>query len=185
MKKVTTDIEKFQYFYPYTVALVGAQMNDRINFMACAWHTALSFDPPLFGILISKKRFTHDVISAAKEFTVNFLSMDKIKRSAQFGRISGHSQDKVHDFQLKISPSELIQSPIIQEAYVSLECRLNAIQKYGDHDLFVGEVVAIQEDENSFDVSGVLNTPEISPLLYLGSDIYISIDPKTRKHEVP
>ena len=68
-EKITTQIKKFQYFYPYTVALVGTQAGSQVNFMSCAWHTALSFEPPLFGVLISKKRFTHGLISGAREFT--------------------------------------------------------------------------------------------------------------------
>jgi hypothetical protein len=41
MKSVKTQLKNFQYFYPYTVALVGAQAGKRVNFMSCAWHTAL------------------------------------------------------------------------------------------------------------------------------------------------
>ena len=66
MKKIITQIEKFQYFYPYSVAIVGAQSQNSINYMACAWHTALSFNPPLFGVLIAKKRYTYKVISDAE-----------------------------------------------------------------------------------------------------------------------
>ena len=40
MDKITTAITKFQYFYPYTVALVGVTSEGRANFMSCAWHTA-------------------------------------------------------------------------------------------------------------------------------------------------
>ncbi len=90
MKTVATTLEKFQYFYPYTVALVGAKTAKHTNFMACAWHTALSFDPPLFGVLVAKKRLTHQVITQAGEFSVNFLPWDDIQLSAQMGRISGH-----------------------------------------------------------------------------------------------
>ncbi|MGB2844157.1 MAG: flavin reductase family protein, partial [Candidatus Aminicenantaceae bacterium] len=172
-------------FYPYTVALVGAQSENQINFMACAWHTSLSFDPPLFGVLVSKKRFTHQVISKAREFTVNFISADRVKLSAQLGRKSGFDMDKVKEFQVKLSTSKIIQSPVIEEAYVSFECKVADIRSYGDHDLFVGEVLAIHEEEKSFDPEGVLNTGKIHPLLYLGSDFYITINPDSLKHVLP
>lgn len=107
MKKITTQIENFQYFYPYTVAIVGAQSGNQTNYMACAWHTALSFDPPLFGVLVAKKRLTHQVISEAREFTVNFISSERVKLSAQMGRKSGHDMDKIKEFQVKLSPQKL------------------------------------------------------------------------------
>jgi len=185
MKKITTEIENFQYFYPYSVALVGAKSKDRTNFMSCAWHTALSFKPPLFAVLISKKRMTHEIISEAGEFTVNFIAVEKVKRSAQFGRISGRDIGKISHFGLGTSPAKHIESPIISEAYVSFECHLKDIQTYGDHDLFVGEVKAVHEEENTFDSSGVLNIKKLRPLLYLGSDMYTTVDPNVFKHVLP
>jgi flavin reductase (DIM6/NTAB) family NADH-FMN oxidoreductase RutF len=184
MKKIITKIKKFQYFYPYTVAVVGAQAEKRLNYMACAWHTALSFEPPLFGILISKKRYTHQIISEAREFTANFISFNKVKLSAQMGRISGSDRDKVKEFEVKLSPSKIIKSPVLEEAYVCFECRVADVRAYGDHDLFVGEVLAIHEEEG-FNAEGVLDAGKIQPLLYLGSDFYITINPDTLKHVLP
>ena len=185
MKSVTTQLKKFQYFYPYTVALVGAQVEKQVNFMSCAWHTALSFDPPLFGILISKKRFTHRIISEAREFTANFISFGRIKLSAQMGRKSGQDMNKIKEFAVRLAPSRIITSPIIQEAYVAFECKLAEVKAYGDHDLFVGEVLAVHEDPDVFDAEGILNPAKVRPLLYLGSYFYITIDPDTFKHVVP
>jgi len=185
MKRIITKIENFQYFYPYTVAIVGAQSENQINYMACAWHTALSFDPPLFGVLVAKKRLTHQVISEAREFTVNFISSGRVKLSAQMGRKSGHDMDKIKEFQVKLSPSKIIRTPVFDEAYVSFECKVADIKAYGDHDLFVGEVLAIHEEEKIFNPEGILNTGKIQPLLYLGSDFYITINPDTLKHVLP
>jgi flavin reductase (DIM6/NTAB) family NADH-FMN oxidoreductase RutF len=185
MKKISSQFKKFQYFYPYTVALVGAKAGSQTNFMSCAWHTALSFDPPLFGVLVSKKRFTHKLISEAREFTVNFLAFETVKLSAQMGRKSAYDIDKLKEFQVKLAPAKVIQSPLIEEAYVSFECRLAETATFGDHDLFVGEVLAVHEKEKSFNAEGLLNVRKISPLLYLGSDFYITINPDTLNHVVP
>jgi flavin reductase (DIM6/NTAB) family NADH-FMN oxidoreductase RutF len=184
-KKIKTRFEKFQYFYPYTVALIGAQEQDKTNFMSCAWHTALSFDPPLFGVLISKKRFTHRLIADAQEFTVNFLAAEQGMLSAQYGRKSGRDMDKISTFPITLSPSQTIRSPVIDEAYVCFECRLMEIRTYGDHDLFVGNVQAIHEEEGCFDRQGVLQPRRIRPLLYLGSDCYLSVDSGSHAHIVP
>lgn len=185
MKKISEQFKKFQCFYPYTVAIVGAQSENLLNYMACAWHTALSFNPPLFGVLISRQRFTHKVISEAREFTANFISVEKAKLSAQLGRRSGYDMDKIKEFQVKLSPAKLINSPIIEEAYVSFECKIADIRAYGDHDLFVGEVLAIHEEEKAFSEEGVLNPGQVRPLLYLGSDFYITINPDSLKHVLP
>jgi flavin reductase (DIM6/NTAB) family NADH-FMN oxidoreductase RutF len=185
MKEIITTIDNFQYFYPYTVNIVGAQYEGRFNGMACAWHTALSFDPPLFGVLISKKRLTHSVISKAGEFTVNFLSADLVKLSAQMGRKSGFDTNKIEEFHVELAPSKTIRSPVLVAAYVCLENKLIEVRTFGDHDLFVGQVLAVHQDKNSFGSEGVLNTEHIRPLLYLGSDFYITVQPESRQHVVP
>jgi flavin reductase (DIM6/NTAB) family NADH-FMN oxidoreductase RutF len=185
MKKVTTHIKSFQYFYPYTVAVVGAKSENRLNYMSAAWHTALSFNPPLFGVLLSKKRLTHEVISEAREFTVNFLDYDRVKLSAQMGRISGHDRDKVAEFQVKLEPAKFLRSPILAEAYAAFECKLTDVRAFGDHDLFVGAVIAVHTEDKSFRSDGVLDTRKVQPLLYLGSDFYVTIDPDTLKHVLP
>jgi flavin reductase (DIM6/NTAB) family NADH-FMN oxidoreductase RutF len=101
------------------------------------------------------------------------------------GRKSGYDVDKVKEFQVRLSPSKIIKSPVIKEAYVSFECKVADIRAYGDHDLFVGEVLAIHEEEKSFNPEGVLNTGKVHPLLYLGSDFYITIDSDTLQHVLP
>lgn len=185
MKDIKTVLEKFQYFYPYPVAIVGAKTEGKVNFMSCAWHTALSFSPPLFGILIAKKRLTHRFVAEAGEFTVNFLARDQILLSAQMGRISGHDMDKTRHFDVKLSPAQTIQSPILEAAYAAFECRLHDTREYGDHDLFVGEVLAVHMDPDAFDEQGVLQTEKIKPLLYLGGDFYITTDASTFEHKLP
>lgn len=178
-KEVITEPKFFQYFYPYTVALVGAKTSDKINFMSCAWHSALSFRPPLFGVLISPKRLTHSIISEAREFTVNFLSYDQAKMAAIMGRKSGREVDKLNLAHLHLQEPKKIRSPLIAEAYVAFECQLEDLRAYGDHDLFVGRVVAIHVDADLFNQEGVLLVQRLRPLCYLGSDCYATIDPHT------
>jgi flavin reductase (DIM6/NTAB) family NADH-FMN oxidoreductase RutF len=185
MKKVTTQVTKFQYFYPATVALVGARAGERTNFMSCAWHSALSFNPPLYGVLVAKKRFTHGMIIKAREFTVNFLGYEQSRLSARMGRTSGRDLDKIEASHIKLLPAKVIQSPIVGEAYASFECRLLEARPYGDHDLVVGEVLAVWEDSGAFDADGRLNTGKIRPLLYLGCDYYLTADPDTVNHVLP
>ncbi len=187
MSKTTikTQFAKFQYFYPYTVALIGTKVGEKTNFMSCAWHTALSFDPPLFGVLIAKKRFTHRMIAKAEEFTVNFIRAGQSLLSAQYGRNSGYDIDKTKKFPVTLAPSHIILSPIIDDAYACFECRLKEIRSFGDHDLFVGEVQAVHQENGSFDEQGVLNPRKIRPLLYVGSDFYITVDPDSLVHILP
>jgi len=56
----------FYQFYPTLAAVVAVRSGNKTNAMAVAWHVGLSFDPPLFGILVALKRYTHDLINEIK-----------------------------------------------------------------------------------------------------------------------
>jgi hypothetical protein len=43
----------------------------------------------------------------------------------------------------------------------------------------------VHEDAHAFNSDDLLNPMKVRPLLYLGSDFYITIDPDTFKHIVP
>ncbi|MDZ7378077.1 MAG: flavin reductase family protein [candidate division KSB1 bacterium] len=174
--RVTTNLEKFLYFYPKNVTLVGVRHAQHTNFMAVAWNTALSFQPPLFAVAIAKKRFTHRLICEAGNFTCNFLPNEKADVVHSCGRISGTEVDKVARFGLELEPSQVISSPGLRDAYAILECTLESTATFGDHDLFVGRVEAVHFREEFFDDNGALRPERVHPTLYLGADTYLTTD---------
>lgn len=176
---ITTDLSQFYHFYPHNVTLVGARRGEKVNFMAVAWNAGTSFDPPLFVVAISPKRFTHDMILESQEFTCNFLSLAHIDIIHGTGRVSGRDCDKVKAFSIPLEDSVVIECPVIQIAYAAYECKLVHHYPAGDHNLFVGEVVAAHYDEDAIKPQGLLNPETINFTLYLGSNTYISADQAT------
>ena len=115
-KKIESTLSKYYHFFPTVVAIVAVKYGDKINAMAVAWNTALSFDPPLFGILVTSKRMTHELITKAGEFTVNFLPYEKAHIIAACGRTSGREVDKFTVFRIKTERSRKISSPVLKDA---------------------------------------------------------------------
>jgi flavin reductase (DIM6/NTAB) family NADH-FMN oxidoreductase RutF len=179
MMVVKKKFENFYHFYPYPVAFVGVKYKDKVNFMSAAWHSPLSMKPPLFAVMVSKKRLTHALINEAKEFSVSFLPFEKRKYSAYCGRTSGRDRDKVKDFSIELLDPVEISSPLIKGSYAGLECRLYDLREYGDHDLIVGEVLVIHEESEYFDKDGRLLVEKVKPILYLGMDFYVTTSPET------
>ncbi|MGQ9619135.1 MAG: flavin reductase family protein [Candidatus Aminicenantia bacterium] len=174
MRIIKEKFENFYHFYPYTVAFVGVKYKEKINFMSAAWHSPLSMKPPLFAVMISKKRLTYNLIKQAKEFSISFLPFEKRKYSAYCGRTSGKERDKVKEFLIGLINPLKISSPLIDGLYAGLECTLFDIREYGDHDLIVGEVTAIHEEQKYFDREGRLLVEKVNPILYLGMDFYVT-----------
>lgn len=171
---VKEKFDNFYHFYPYPVAFVGVKYEGKVNFMSAAWHSPLSMKPPLFAVMISRKRFTHGLITKAKEFSVSFLPFERRKYSAFCGRTSGRERDKVKDFSIELINPVKISSPLIKGLYAGLECKLYDMREYGDHDLIVGEVLTIHEESEYFDRDGRLLVEKVKPILYLGNDFYVT-----------
>jgi flavin reductase (DIM6/NTAB) family NADH-FMN oxidoreductase RutF len=169
------DVGEFYYHYPMIAAVVTVSAEGRENALAVAWHCALSFEPPLYGVAISPKRFSYQLILEAQEFAVNFLPVERAKLIAAVGRTSGGEFDKFEKFQIAKEEPFKIRAPILRDAYAAYECKLIVHHTYGDHEWFVGEVVAVHYARDAFDRRGLLNIDAIKPAFYLGEDRYAEL----------
>ncbi|GBD93508.1 flavoredoxin [bacterium BMS3Abin05] len=180
MKKFTTTFERFYCYYPMSVTVISVKYGTKENLMPAAWTSPLSFDPPLIGIAISPKRYTHELVKLAGEFTANFFDYKFIQKIAQCGSVSGREVDKFKEFGLTQGKPQLIQSPFVEEAYSALECKLERIETYGDHDLFVGKVLGIHYEDGIYDENGLLRFDKVRPAMYMGVDYYFTADPESK-----
>jgi flavin reductase (DIM6/NTAB) family NADH-FMN oxidoreductase RutF len=172
--------KKYFYNYPSNVVVVGVQDNERRNVMPVAWSTTLSYDPFLYGVSIGVNRHSHSLLSKTDAFTVNFMDFKDSRTVRSLGRSSGAEMDKIAEFKLPVHAGEKVPSPVLDNAYCTFECVKKDQLLLGDHTLFVGEVVLMHVAENAATLENALNTEEISPLLYLGADSYITSNPKSR-----
>ncbi len=176
--KVEKEIEKagfFQY-YPVVPAVVVVKAGDELDALACAWYTALSFNPPLFAVAVAPKRYSYKLLRKGGEFTANFLTFDHVGIIATVGRTSGKKINKFSTYKIKTIPSTVIKTPVLRDAYAAYECKIVKQYKTGDHVLFVGEVKAVHYRGKSFDKKSKMpDLKSVTPALYLGADNYIAI----------
>jgi flavin reductase (DIM6/NTAB) family NADH-FMN oxidoreductase RutF len=78
-------------------------------------------------------------------------------------------------------PADHVKPPLIAECPVNMECRVIGIQEIGDHDLFLGEVVAVHIVEDALDNQGQILVEKLDPLCYLHSE-YWSLGVKLGRH---
>ncbi len=171
----TTDIGKFYYFFPQTVAVIGVKE----NVMPAAWHTPISAEPPLYGVLISPKRYTFELLKKECGFTVNFLEHNQASLIAKTGSTSGRDINKFNELNIKFFPAERVNGPILFESYAAYECEKYAMEEHGDHFLFIGKIVLIHYNEEVTTSERLVDETKISAMLYFGKDRYVTIDPKT------
>jgi flavin reductase (DIM6/NTAB) family NADH-FMN oxidoreductase RutF len=173
---VTEDIGKFSQHYPKVAVIVTASAGGRDDAMTAAWHSSISLRPPIYGVAVTSKRFTYQLIRQSGEFGINFIPAGKASLAAGIGGTSGEQMSKFERFKIKKEKPLKTTVPILKDAYAAYECRLMDSKPYGDHIWIVGEIVAVHSLEEAFTPAGVIDPDKLKPLLYLGSDIYASID---------
>ena len=179
-KVITEDIGAFSQHYPKVAVVVTAQAGGRDNAMAVAWHTSISLKPPLYGVSISPKRFTYQLIADSKEFGVNFLPLAKAELIASVGGSKGYEMDKFRRFNIARDKPVKTAVPILKDAYAAYECKLVDDRGYGDHRWLVGEIVAVHWLREAFTPEETLDLGKVSPILYLGHELYLTTAKDTR-----
>ncbi len=129
--------------FPVVLVTVGK------NIIAIGLVHQLSFTPPMIGIGVHPKRYSHKLLEEIKDFGVNIPTKELVEKVDYCGNISGRKVDKFKETGLTPMKTKIIKSVLIEECPVNFEC--TNVQKLGfgsSHDWFVGEVVAAHREEN-------------------------------------
>ncbi len=157
------------------VALVTTRFRDQTDIMPAIWHTPLSRVPPLIGVVINPRRYTHDMIRFSEQFALNFPAPDLLNHSHYFGTVSGDNVGKLELAKLATFRASQVDAPLLDNCIAWIECGLEDTHQIGDHTLFVGRILAAQADEEAFDETWSLDNPDYRPLHYLGLDRYANL----------
>ena len=180
-KIISEGVGAFAQHYPAVATIVTAQAKGKENAMAVAWHAPVSSNPPLYGVSISPKRFTYQLIADSKEFGINFLPFEAAKLVASVGGSKGSEIDKFQRFNIAKNKPVRTAVPILEAAYAAYECRLVDDRDYGDHRWLVGEIVAVHWLKEVFTPDEVIDWAKVSPILYLGNELYITTSKESIK----
>ena len=135
--------------YPLrTYLLVSGRLGEEVNVMAVDWVTIVSIKPFIITTAIAPTRYTYGLIKKYGEFVIAVPSLDLIRDVWIVG--SEHGPGKLKKTRLKLKPANKVKTPIIENALANLECKVIGEHPYGDHSLFVSEVVAYHYREEAF-----------------------------------
>lgn len=172
--------EGFDYYhlsYPKVTVIVTCGTFEKPNALAVSWHTYLSFEPPLYGISIAPRRYSHNLIEKYGEFGVNFLPFEKSELVWKVGSVSGRNVNKFEKFNIKTFKGKVIRAPLITDSISAFECVVIDKFRVGDHTFFVGEIKVAWYRKDLFE-SGLLKPEKVSQAYYLGEGVFIALDPK-------
>jgi flavin reductase (DIM6/NTAB) family NADH-FMN oxidoreductase RutF len=107
--------------------------------MLASWVQQCSFEPPQISVAIRREREIVALLGEGTSFTLNLLEAAQTDMLVHFGRGFALTQDAFAGLEVLREPP---RGPVLAEALGYLECRVVGRIPAGDHDLFLGRVVA-------------------------------------------
>lgn len=148
----------------------------RPNIITLGMYMPISSKPPMVCIGVAPRRFSHGLIEETGEFVINTPPISLEDQMHYCGVKSGRDVDKFAETGLTAIPSLKVRPPKIEECFGHIECKVVQSHVFGDHTLFVGEVVASSADENVMD-GDALNVLKARPIVQK-NHVYFTVTDK-------
>jgi len=117
------------------------------NLMAVSWWTYCSNNPATIAVCLSTKSHTGSLIRVNNEFAWCIVDETLAESAFKCGTCSGRDVNKASEFGIEMTQASAISPKVVKESRLVFECKLVDIFSVGDHDMYVGEVVAVTGDE--------------------------------------
>ncbi len=130
------------------IAAVTSHWQDRSNVQIAVAIAAASIVPDMPRVLLQiyKTNHSHGMIYDSGAFALNFLRRDQLDLIKSFGFVSGRDQDKLKDVAFRAGETG---SPLLEECWGYLDCRVVNAMDGGDMTCFLADVVdgdTLQDD---------------------------------------
>ncbi len=170
MGKVTWKAGTFEY--PIPAAMVSCGTMEKSNIITVAWTGVINTNPAMVYISVRPERYSYDIIKETKEFVINLTNEQLAYATDWCGVKSGKDVDKFEKMHLTKQKANFVSCPMIEEAPVSIECKVKEIKKLGSHDMFLAEVLAVNADEKYFDKKGAFDISKCNLIAYANGGYY-------------
>lgn len=158
--------------YPIPAVMVSCGSLAKPNIITIAWTGTVCSNPAMVTISVRKERYSYDIIRDSKEFVINLVTKELLKKADYCGVKSGRDVDKFKEMKLTPLASKLVSAPMIGECPVNIECVVKDILKLGSHDMFLAEVVSVAVDKKFMDESGRFQLNKSGLIVYSHGEYY-------------
>ena len=156
-------------FFPQPTTLISvSDGSGGANVMTASWAGIVSKTPPTMAVSLNQARRTYELIRRAGCFAVNMVPASLAVQADYCGLRSGRDDDKLEIAGLSIEPGRTLETPLVAESPLNVECRLSREVEVGDYRLLLGEIVEVHLAEAAIDDSGRMDARAFDPLVYLG-----------------
>ncbi len=162
MFKTYDTLEEATHAQPRVTALLACQN----NLMPASWHMPISKSPFRYAVAVREENYTYALLEKYRSFTLNFLPFDHYEIINILGKIHGDSEDKLAKSGLEVEGKDSNENVLLSASDFIYECRVCDTYKYGDHTIFIADVLKIHVNEKQ----------SAQPMLFSGRGHYATIN---------
>lgn len=148
------------------VMVTSSDGKGKDNIITVAWAGTVNTQPPMISISVRKERFSYELIKNKGEFVVNLVTKKLVRAVDYCGVKSGSKVDKFEELKLTKEKAQQVDVPLIAQSPVNIECVVRECLELGSHDMFIGNVVAVNVDDELLDDKGKLDLKKAGLICY-------------------
>ncbi len=159
-----------------------------VNLAPFSFFNLLSYDPPfvMFSAGVHEadggRKDTVLNVEATGEFVYSMATWAQRDQMNETARIVTRGVDEMTTVGLEPLPSRLVRPPRVQGSPVHFECKLHQIVRLpgrtpvADHQLVIGQVVAVHIDDAVVTADGRVDVLRMKPIARLGYQDYAAVE---------
>ena len=154
--------------YPLPAVMVSCgATEEEHNIITIAWTGTICTNPPMCYISVRPERHSAAIIKRTMEFVINLTDASTARATDWCGVRSGRDYDKFKEMGLTPGKAAVVSAPTIEEAPLSIECRVKEIIPLGSHEMYIAEVVNVIADDKYIDPeTGKFSLDKAKPIVY-------------------
>ena len=138
--------------YPLPAMMVSCGATpDEYNVFTASWVGTICSDPAMCFVSIRQSRHSYEIVKRSMAFTLNLTNEDLARATDWCGVRSGRDYNKFAEMNLTPMKGVKVDAPYINEAPMSIECRVKQIIHLGTHDMFIADVMNVLADKRFID----------------------------------
>ena len=155
------DIGTSLALYPSLIVVIGAMKEDKPNYLLVGHLGILGHDH--YIVSLSKTYYTNELIKENKSLSINLVDEEMLEKADYVGCVSGQKIDKSEVFNYEIGE---LHTPIITEAPVSIECRVEDIYETPGFENFILVPVHTFVADKVLNEKGKIDYQKLKPVLF-------------------
>ncbi len=166
MTKVNFKPGNMLYPLPAVLVSCGSMQDGKINLITVAWTGTVCTNPPKLYISVRPERHSYDMIRNSGEFVVNLTTRSMTRATDYCGVKSGRDVDKWKECRLTPIAADTVSCPMVEQAPVNIECKVDQVLELGSHHMFIADVTAVHVDEDLLDEKGTFHLEKAGLMAY-------------------